>query len=141
MSKASARGKRKSVIDEYKAKARGKKTSKKNAPVSNSQKIEELKKSRHSPVLSMTVGGDTFSEGDMAWYVMESSGYSNRPHQGEIKECYPSDGIEPCVSIWDLTEGKYRTIRYSLIGWSKAEAKEKWDEFVKTNPSKSKGKK
>ena len=82
----------------------------------------------------MTVGGDTFSEGDMAWYVMEPSSFTKRPRQGEIKECYPLDGIEPSVCVWDLTEGKFRTIRHSLIGWSKAEAKKKWEIFLDKNP-------
>ena len=126
-----ARGKRKSIIDSYKAKARGKKTSsetKKKVTKATTPKVP-----RYEPILSMTINGETFSAGDIAWYVMEGSQFSKRPHSGEIRECHPTDSTAPCVTVIDHTFKHYRVIRAELVGWSKAEAKKKWENFVQTN--------
>ncbi len=125
-----ARGKRKSIVDSYKAKARGKKTSQ----VSKPEGKEKAPRSKYNPVLSMTINGETYSAGDIAWYVMEGSQFSKRPHSGEIRECHPVDTTAPCVTVIDHTFKHYRVIRAELIGWSKAEAKKKWESFVKDNP-------
>lgn len=116
---------RKSVIDQYKAKARGKKTSK-----ASKEKPAPLRQMR-VPITEMTVGDKTFSKGDIAWFVLEAGWHSKRPCTGEILECHPNDKIEPSVSIWDETTCCYRTIRSSLIGWSKVEAKKNWEAFLK----------
>jgi len=130
--KAPARGRRKSIVDQYKAKARGKKTSPKNekkavkrAPMPNP--VDDM-------LLEMTVGNEAYTAGDVAYYVMEASQFSKRVHTGDIKYCHPLDRIAPCVTVWDHSFGNYRTIRASLIGWSKLEAKKKWQDFLKDNP-------
>jgi len=133
--KATARGRRKSIIDEYKAKARGKKTS----SVSEGDAKKAKKKTpqpaikKYQPILTMTIDGETYSEGDVAWYVLEGQQHSKRPRSGEIKECHPTDSTAPCVTVIDHTFKHYRAIRAELIGWSKAEAKKKWENFVNTS--------
>lgn len=129
---APARGRRKSIVDQYKAKARGKKTSPKNekkavkrAPMSNP--VDDK-------VFEMTVGNEAYAAGDVAYYIMEAQQFSKRVHTGEIKYCHPLDRIAPCVTLWDHYLGNYRTVRASLIGWSKAEAKQKWQDFLNDNP-------
>ena len=158
--KAPARGTRKSIIEEYKAKARGrvgskaepassdtapsavsqkqKSKSKKDTSRVRSSRKKKIKKvfPSYEPVLSMTVGNQTYEAGDVAWYVLEGGGHSRRPHSGDIKECYPTDATEPCVCVLDHQMGNYRTIRARLVGWNKAEAKKKWAEFVEDNPEK-----
>ena len=129
--KASARGRRKSLIDEYKAKARGKVGSQVSKSPSKKKKKPEVP--RYNPILSMTINGETYSEGDVAWYVLEGPQHSKRPHSGEIRECHPTDSTTPCVTVIDHTFRHYRVIRAELIGWSKAEAKKKWEEFVKNH--------
>ena len=127
--KAPARGRRKSIVEKYKAKARGKKTSR----VDEEKPKKAAPRKKYQPILSMTVGDESYGEGDIAWYVMEGSQFSKRPHSGEIKECHPTDSIAPCVTVLDHTFKHYRVIRAELIGWSKAEAKKKWEEFVKNH--------
>ncbi len=124
-----ARGKRKSIVDGYKAKARGKKTSSE----TKKKKSATPPRPRYEPILSMTINGETFSEGDVAWYVMEGQQFSKRPHSGDIKECHPNDRTAPCVTVLDHTFRHYRVIRAELIGWSKAESKQKWESFVKNS--------
>ena len=126
-----ARGKRKSIVDSYKAKARGKKTSQ--VSKAEAKKREKPPRLKYNPILSMTINGETYSAGDVAWYVMEGSQFSKRPHSGEIRECHPTDSTAPCVTVIDHTFKQYRVIRAELIGWSKAEAKKKWEEFVKNS--------
>ncbi len=127
-----ARGKRKSIVDEYKAKARGKKTSK-----VSPQKKTGIKKKQNKitpvriPVTEMTIGETTYTKGDIAWYVLESTWEPKRPVTGEILECHPNDKTEPSLSVWCEGTKCYRTIRASLVGWSKAEAKKKWESFQK----------
>ena len=82
----------------------------------------------------MEASGETFNVGDIAHFVLEGKAYSKKPHVGEIKDCHPNDKTCPCVTVWDETDGKYRTIRAELVGWNKAEASKKWKEFVKRNP-------
>ncbi len=125
--KASARGTRKSIIAEYKAKARGKNTSTDSKPKKKSS-LPEVP--RYNPILSMTINGETFSAGDIAWYVLEGRQFSKRPRSGEIKECHPTDNTTPCVTVIDHTFKHYRVIRSELVGWSKAEAKKKWEHFM-----------
>ncbi len=124
-----ARGKRKSIVDEYKAKARGKKTSK----VSTSKKEKAPAVPKYEPVLTMVYEGREFSEGDIAWYVLEGSAHSKRPRSGEIKECHPTDKTAVCVTVIDHGFKHYRAIRADLIGWDKAEAKKRWEDFVKND--------
>lgn len=140
--KASARGARKSLVAEYKAKARGKKTSsvssKKASKESPPKKLAKSKslKLTYEPILTMEVDGVAYSAGDIAHFVLEGRMESKKPHTGEIKECHPNDRTEPCVSLWDETDGKYRAVRARLVGWTAAEAKKKWQEFLGDNPEK-----
>jgi hypothetical protein len=148
--KAPARGARKSIVEEYKAKAKGRNTSKVLEDDSNSVQVEKLKKSkkkspakkkspiRYEPILTMEAGGETYSNGEVVWYVLEGRQHSKRPHSGEIKECYPNDATEPCVLVIDHTMQNFRTIRSSLLGRNKAEAKGKWLTFVEAHPSSDK---
>ena len=136
--KASARGRRKSLVEEYKAKARGKKTSQVSKPSSQDKKKKsKTVTTRHEPILQMTVNDEVYTAGDVAYYIMEHAQYSKRVHTGEIQWCHPKDNTAPCVTVYDHTMGQYRIIRASLIGWSKAEAKKLWAEFLKENPNKA----
>jgi hypothetical protein len=157
--KAPARGTRKSIVEEYKAKARGRVNSEvtssssdessdgakkqKSSPKKTTNKVKTSRKKKvkkvfpdYKPVLSMTIGNQTYEAGDIAWYVLEGGAHSRRPHSGDIKECYPTDATEPCVCVLDHQMGNYRTVRARLVGWNKAEAKKKWAEFVEDNPAK-----
>ena len=125
-----ARGKRKSVVDEYKAKARGKKTSQ--VPKAKRKKTIPPR-IKYEPILSMTHGGREFQAGDIAWYVLEGAAHSKRPRSGDIKECHPNDKTAVCVTVIDHGFKHYRAIRADLIGWNKAEAKKRWEDFVKNN--------
>ena len=125
---------RKSIIDQYKnkAKARGKKTSQVSAGATAGHRKKKSKvRPIRIPITEMTVGDRTYTKGDIAWYVLEAEQHSKRPCTGEILECHPQDRTAPSVSVWDETTGCYRTIRASLIGWNKAEAKSRWNAFVK----------
>lgn len=84
-------------------------------------------------MLEMTVDNETYRKGDIAWYVLEAEQHSKKPCTGEILECHPNDQTAPSVSVWDQTTGCYRTIRASLIGWSKVEAKKKWNDHLEIN--------
>lgn len=151
--KAPARGTRKSIVDEYKVKARGKKTSHvvdkevkststaPSPPKRKNGKKKEKKKPLfdYDPTLTMTVGDQTYTAGDTAWYVLEGAGHSKRPRSGEIKECYPGDKTEPCILVIDDGMQNYRTIRIRLVGWDKAEAKDKWSLFVESHPLELRG--
>tara|TARA_A200000159_G_C7335113_1_gene344735 strand:+ start:3306 stop:3707 length:402 start_codon:yes stop_codon:yes gene_type:complete len=126
---------RKSLIDEYKAKARGKKTSK----VSSKGRVKKLKKPvvpTRIPITDMTVGDMTYSKGDIAWYVLEADWQPNKPVSGEILECHPNDKIEPSISVFCDSTKCYRTIRASLVAWDKAEAKKRWENFLKKTGAK-----
>ena len=137
--KASARGRRKSLVEEYKAKARGKKTSQVKGGNKKPVKRKPMpNRVEYTPILEMEVDGEVYRAGYIAHFVLEGNAESKKPHTGEIKSCHPNDSMCPSVSVWDQTDGKYRTIRASLIGWDKAEAKKKWQEFVKDNPKKAK---
>ena len=131
---------RKSLIAKYKkkAKARGKNTSR----VDTSKLTERGRKKKKNkaqniqkrvPVLEMTVDNETYRKGDIAWYVLEAEQHSKKPCTGEILECHPNDKTAPSVSVWDQTTGCYRTIRASLIGWNKVEAKKKWNDHLEIN--------
>lgn len=137
--KVAARGRRKSLVDEYKAKARGKKTStvSKKKPSKKKKEPETPTVKAYQPILTMTVDGESYSEGDVAWYVLEGPQFSKRPRSGEITECHPNDRTAPCVTVIDHGFKHYRAIRIELVGWSKPEAKKKWEAFVekeKDNP-------
>lgn len=134
--KTKTRKARKSIIDQYKnkAKARGKKTSQVSDPIPRKKKAPQ--RPVRIPITEMTVGDRTYSKGDIAWYVLEAEQHSKRPCTGEILECHPQDRIAPSVSVWDETTGCYRTIRASLIGWNKAEAKKNWQNFLKQSGAK-----
>lgn len=132
--KAPARGRRKSIVDEYKAKARGKKTSPKKKDSKKPVKRKPMTKPMPDKILHMNVGDEAYAAGDLAYYIMEAPQHSKRVHTGDIKWCHPKDSIAPCVTVWDHDFGNYRVIRASLIGWSKAEAKKKWQAFLKDNP-------
>ena len=135
--KASARGRRKSLVEQYKAKARGKKTSQASQKPVKRKKNKPVKPAR-IPVLQMDSDGKTYNAGDLAYYIIEHAQFSKRVHMGEIKECHPNDNTAPCVTVFDHTMGQYRVIRASLIGWNKAEAKKAWQKFVNSNPKASK---
>ena len=148
--KAPARGARKSIVEEYKAKAKGRNTSKVLEDDSNSVQVEKLKKSKkkrstkkkplfdYEPTLTMSAGGETYNVGEIVWYVLEGPQHSKRPRSGEIKDCYPNDATEPCVCVIDHTMQNFRTIRSSLLGRNKAEAKGKWLTFVEAHSSSDK---
>ena len=84
----------------------------------------------------MVIGEKTYTVGDMAWFVDESSGISKRPKQGELTAVYPNDSTEPAVGLVEALSGKHRAIRARLIGWSKKEANENWDEFLEEQEQK-----
>ena len=130
MSKTKSRKARKSLIAGYKnkAKARGKKTSQVSAP----KPILPVR----VPITEMTVDGKVYSKGDIAWYVLEADWQPKRPVTGEILECHPSDKIEPSVSVFCEGTMCYRTVRSSLVGWTKAEAKKNWENFLKKSGAK-----
>ena len=141
--KASARGRRKSLVEEYKAKARGKKTSQvksKSKPVKRKPLKPKAGQIKYEPCLYMKVGEEEYQQGDVAYYILEGRQFSKRVHSGDIKECHPNDNTAPCVTVWDHTFGSFRVIRARLIGWSKAEAKKRWQEYLKDNPKASKEK-
>ncbi len=122
--KASARGSRKSIVAQYKAKAKGKSDKKK--PVKRKKTI--VKKVERP--MEMTIGEFTYSVGDVAWYVDERSTLVHpRPYQADITAVYPEDSIEPAVGVREYESGKHRAIRARLIGWSKKEAKAKFELF------------
>ena len=138
--KASARGRRKSLVEKYKAKARGKKTSTPTSSKPTGKKAPTLT-TRFNPILHMAVGDKEYSAGDVAYYIIEHAQYSKRVHTGEIKWCHPHDNTAPCVTVYDETVGNYRVVRASLIGWNKAEAKKLWRNFLEENPDKAPKKK
>lgn len=133
MSKTKTRNARKSLIAGYKnkAKARGKKTSQ----VSKTTKPAPTVPTR-IPITEMIVGETTYSKGDIAWYVLEADWQPNRPVSGEILECHPNDKTEPSLSVFCDATKCFRTIRASLVGWSKAEAKQNWENFLKKSGTK-----
>jgi len=124
--KASARGKRKSIVAQYKAKAKGRPDKKK--PVKRKKTVV---KKQERP-MEMIIGENTYTVGDVGWYVDERSTLVHpRPLQGELTGVYPEDNIEPAVGLRDYESGKHRAIRARLIGWTKKEAKEKFLAFKK----------
>ena len=131
MSKTKSRKARKSIIAGYKnkAKARGKKTS-------QVSKAKPLPVPKRIPITEMTVGDRSYTKGDIAWYVLEAEWQPNRPVTGEILECHPNDNIEPSVSVFCEGTSCYRTVRASLVGWTKAEAKKNWEIFLKKSGAK-----
>ena len=108
--KASARGSRKSIVAQYKAKAKGKSDKKK--PVKRKKTI--VKKVERP--MEMTIGEFTYSVGDVAWYVDERSTLVHpRPYQADITAVYPEDSIEPAVGVREYESGKHRAIRARLM--------------------------
>jgi len=128
--KASARGKRKSIVAQYKAKAKGTP----DKPVKR-KPTKVVKKER---LMEMTIGETTYTVGDVAHYVCEHNASPSRPKtsQGELTDVYPNDNIEPCVGLRDYETGKYRAIRARLIGWSKKEALANYKKFLKDKKKK-----
>jgi hypothetical protein len=130
--KVSARGKRKSIVDQYKAKAKGApgKKVKKPTPVKRTKNIIEKKEQ----IMEMAFGETTFTVGDVGWYVCEYNASPSRPKvsQGELTAVYPEDNTEPAVGLVDYETGKHRAIRARLVGWSKKEALDNYKQFLKT---------
>ena len=94
-----------------KVSARGRR--KKKAPV---KKIDQL--------MEMTIGENTYTVGDVAWFVDERSTLVHpRPLQGDVTAVYPTDSIEPAVGVREYESGKHRAIRARLVGYSQKEAK------------------
>lgn len=86
---------------------------------------------------TMTVGDQTYSVGDVGWYVDERTTLTRvKIHQGELTGLYPDDSTEPAVGLTDFATGKYRAIRARLIGFSKKEAKDNYDCFLKSEKKK-----
>ncbi len=131
--KASARGKRKSIVEQYKAKAKG--APPKKATPTKRKKTTIKKKEQ---LMEMSIKKQTYSVGDVAWYVCEYNASPSRPKasQGELTAVYPKDNIEPAVGLRDYETGKHRAIRARLIGWSKKEALENYKKFLKTKNKK-----
>ena len=130
--KASARGRRKSIVAQYKAKAKGTP----DKPVKRKpNKIEKKEK-----LMEMTIGKITYTVGDVAHYVDEYNASPSRPktNQGELTDVYPNDNIEPCVALRDYETGKHRVIRARLIAWSKKEALANYKKFLKAEKKKKK---
>lgn len=132
--KALARGRRKSIVAQYKAKAKGAEASR------ATQKPRGFKPPKKERPMDMVINGEKYSVGDFAYYVDEYNATPSRPKvsTGEIVAVHPEDNIAPCVSLTDDETRKYRVIRASLVGWSKKEALTKFKKFVKTQ---KKGKK
>tara|TARA_B100001250_G_C19307885_1_gene574887 strand:- start:142 stop:552 length:411 start_codon:yes stop_codon:yes gene_type:complete len=132
--KASARGKRKSIVEQYKAKAKGT-PGKKKKPVKRKKATVVKKKEK---LMEMTVGEQTYRVGDVAHYVCEYNASPSRPktNQGELTDVHPKDNIEPAVGLRDYETGKHRVIRARLIGWSKKEALANYKEFLKDKKKK-----
>ena len=130
--KASARGRRKSIVAQYKAKAKG--APDKPKPVK--RKPNKIKKKEI--LMEMTVGKITYTVGDVAHYVDEYNASPSRPKtsQGELTGVHPNDNIEPAVGLRDYETGKHRVIRARLIGWSKKEALENYKKFLKEQKKK-----
>lgn len=126
--KAPARGKRKSIVDQYKAKARGKPDEKKSKPVKRKKKTVVEKKEQ---IMQMTINDLTYSVGDIAFYVDEYNASPSRPKtsSGEVVAVYPKDNIEPCVGLTDHETGKFRVVRARLVAWSKKDATANWKLF------------
>ena len=75
-------------------------------------------------LMEMTIGENTYTVGDVAWFVDERSTLVHpRPLQGDVTGVYPHDNIEPAVGVREYESGKHRAIRARLIGWSQKEAK------------------
>ena len=79
----------------------------------------------------MVIGESTYTVGDVAWFVDEASASTKRPKQGELTAVYPNDSIAPAVGLVEYDSGKHRAIRAQLIGWTKKEATQKWEQFTK----------
>lgn len=129
--KVSARGKRKSIVAQYKAKAKG-------TPDKKPVKRKKIKIEKKEKLMEMTVEGEKFSVGDFAWYVDEYNAAPTRPQPstGDITDVHPDDNIEPCVALTDTETGKYRVIRARLIGWSKKDAITKYKTFLELKKKK-----
>jgi len=81
----------------------------------------------------MTVGEQTYTVGDVAWFVDEKTLLTRpRPRQGELTDVYPNDNIAPAVGLTEHESGKYRAIRACLIGCSKKEALANFQTFLKS---------
>tara|TARA_B100000579_G_C22460447_1_gene678646 strand:+ start:288 stop:689 length:402 start_codon:yes stop_codon:yes gene_type:complete len=130
--KASARGRRKSIVAQYKAKAKGTP----DKPVK--RKPNKIKKKEI--LMEMTVNKITYTVGDVAHYVDEYNASPSRPKtsQGELTGVHPNDNIEPCVSLRDYETGKHRVIRARLIAWSKKDALTNYKKFLKAQKKKKK---
>ena len=124
--KASARGKRKSIVAQYKAKAKG-------APDTKPAKSKKTIVEKKEQLMEMVIGTEKYSVGDFAHYVDEFNASPSRPKTstGELVGVHPEDSIEPAVSLTDSETGKYRVIRARLIGWSKKEALTNYKKFLK----------
>ena len=124
--KALARGKRKSIVAQYKAKAKG-------APDKPVKRKKNIIVEKREKLMEMTVDKTTYTVGDVAHYVCEYNASPSRPKvsQGELTDVYPNDNMEPAVGLRDLETGKHRAIRARLIGWSKKEALTKYKAFLK----------
>ena len=129
--KASARGKRKSIVEQYKAKAKG-------TPGKKPVKRKPNKVVKKEKLMEMTVEKITYTVGDVAHYVCEYNASPSRPktNQGELTDVYPKDNIEPAVGLRDYETGKHRVIRARLIGWSKKEALANYKKFLKDKKKK-----
>jgi len=126
--KVSARGSRKSIVAQYKAKAKGK-PDKSKKPVKRKKTI--VKKVERP--MEMTIGEQVYNVGDVGWFVDERSHLARpRAVQGELTGVYPEDNIEPAVGLRDYETGKHRAIRARLIGWTKKEALENYATFVES---------
>ena len=129
--KVSARGRRKSIVAQYKAKAKG-------APDKPVKRKKTKVVEKKEKLMEMIIGKEKFSVGDFAYYVDEYNAAPSRPQSstGEIIDVHPNDNQEPCVSVTDTETGKYRVIRARLIGWSKKEAVTKYKSFLKVKKKK-----
>ena len=126
--KVSARGRRKSIVAQYKAKAKGAP----DKPVKKPTKKQKEEIKKEEKLMEMVVGKEKFSVGDFAYFVDEYNASPSRPKvsTGELISVHPEDRIEPCVSLTDAETGKYRVVRSSLIGWSKKEAITKYKKHL-----------
>ena len=101
--KVSARGKRKSIVAQYKAKAKGAPTESVKAKKKKKTTIEKKEQ-----LMTMSIGESTFNVGDFAYYVDEYNASPTRPRvsTGELTAVHPEDSTEPCVSLTDHETGE-----------------------------------
>jgi hypothetical protein len=114
------------------------KMAKKKVPARGKRK-KKMAVKKIDQLMEMTVGENTYTVGDVAWFVDERSMLKHpRALQGDVTAVYPTDSIEPAVGVREYESGKHRAIRARLVGWSQKEAKENFLTFKNEDEVKEK---